>query len=67
MKVAKQYLIFSVFLFFYIIAISLLFRQFSIYQRAYITLSSFITNPSITVVQESFLLEKEDVMEKKEE
>ena len=63
MKVVKQYLTFSIFLFFYIVALSLLFQQFSIYQRAYMTLSSFITNPSITVVQESLLAEKENVKE----
>ena len=62
MKVVKKYLIFSVFLFFYIVALSLLFQQFSLYQKAYNTLSVLITNPSIEVV-EYFSLESEKVEE----
>ena len=58
MKVVKKYLIFSVFLFFYIVALSLLLQQFSLYQKAYNTLSILITNPSIEVV-EYFSLESE--------
>ena len=63
MKVVKNYLIFSIFLFFYIVALSLLFQQFSIYQQAYQTLSILITNPSITVVEEYSLLESENRIE----
>lgn len=70
MKVVKKYLIFSVFLFFYITILSLLIQQFSIYEKAYDTLSILITNPSIDVVEKSFLSEseieenKEDLYEK---
>lgn len=58
MKIVKKYLIFSIFLFFYIVALSLLLQQFSLYQKAYTTLSILITNPSIDVV-EDFLSEGE--------
>lgn len=63
MKVIKKYLIFSVFLFFYIVALSLLLRQFSIYQQVYQTLSILITNPSIVVVEEYPSSERENIIE----
>ena len=63
MKIVKNYLIFSVFLFFYIVALSLLLRQFSIYQQAYQTLSALITNPSVVVVEEYPLIEHENIIE----
>ena len=63
MKVVKNYLIFSVFLFFYIVALSLLLRQFSLYQEAYKTLSILITNPSIAVVEEYTSSERENIIE----
>ncbi len=63
MKVIKNYLIFSVFLFFYMVALSLLLRQFSIYQQAYQTLSVLITNPSVAVVEEYSLVESENIIE----
>lgn len=63
MRVIKNYLIFSVFLFFYIVALSLLLQQFSIYQRAYQTLSVLITNPSVAVVEEYSLVESENIIE----
>ena len=63
MKVVKNYLIFSIFLFFYIVALSLLLQQFSIYQQAYQTLSALITNPSVVVVEEYPLIEHENIIE----
>ena len=63
MKVVKNYLIFSVFLFFYMVALSLLLQQFSIYQQAYQTLSALITNPSVVVVEEYPLIEHENIIE----
>lgn len=63
MKVVKNYLIFSVFLFFYIVALSLLLRQCSLYQQAYQTLSMLLTNPSIAVLEEYPLVESETIIE----
>ncbi len=63
MKVSKNYLIFSIFLFFYIVALTLLLRQFSIYQQAYQILSILITNPSVAVVEEYPLVESENIIE----
>ena len=62
MRVVKKYIIFSVFLFFYIVTLSLLLQQFSLYQKAYNTLSILVTNSSIEVVDD-FLLESEKLKE----
>lgn len=67
MKVVKKYLLFSVFLFFYIVALSLLLQQFSIYQRAYYTLSILVANPSVSVVEEVPYVESKNVTEEKKE
>ena len=47
MRVAKEYLMFSFYLAVYIIAISVLVRQFYIYQKAYHSLSRLISHTTI--------------------
>ncbi len=67
MKIVKKYLLFSVILFFYLMALSLVLQQFSLYQRAYYSLSILISNPSISVVRETVQMEEENVIEEKKE
>ena len=67
MKIVKKYLLFSVILFFYLMALSLVLQQFSFYQRAYYSLSILISNPSISVVRETVQMEEENVIEEKKE
>lgn len=49
MRVVKKYIVLSVFLLFYITAVSILFRQFRVYQEAYTALSILISHDSIDV------------------
>ena len=66
MRIVKKYLLFSVILFFYLMAVSLVLQQFSLYQRAYYTLSILVSNPSISVVREPLQIEENIIEEKKE-
>lgn len=67
MRIIKKYLLFSVVLFFYLTAVSLVLQQFSLYQRAYYTLSILVANPSISVVKETLQMEEENIIEEKKE
>lgn len=66
MRIVKKYLLFSVILFFYLMALSLVLQQFFLYQRAYYTLSILVSNPSISVVREFVQIEENVIEEKKE-
>ena len=52
MKVIKKYLIFTVLLMWYMVAISILLKQFYIYQHGYYVLGSLLSHPSMEVVTE---------------
>ena len=66
MRIVKKYLLFSVILFFYLMALSLVLQQFFLYQRAYYTLSILVSNPSISVVRDFVQIEENVIEEKKE-
>lgn len=52
MKIVKKYLLFSVILTVYVFGISLLLKQFYIFQQAYLSLSKLIAHPSVEIIQE---------------